>query len=160
DLPPLAEQRPDAPPKLIRAVEGLLRKDPARRWPDAAMFLAAIRSVDIPRAKVLPPAWTHLEIVDWLDPSAHAPPIRLEPKQPEIGPDAAATPPQRETRDAARPAVSASESASERTPRDLDPPASASATTAPGSAGDPVNPAAPAGPLPGAPVAASRPVPS
>ena len=42
DLPPLAELRPQIPASLLFAVEGLLHKDPAERWPDADAFLAAL----------------------------------------------------------------------------------------------------------------------
>lgn len=53
-LPPLATVRPDVPPRLRRALEGALRKEPAERWGSATDFLAALtpgaRWIELPRA--------------------------------------------------------------------------------------------------------------
>ncbi|HLU26581.1 MAG TPA: protein kinase [Longimicrobiales bacterium] len=52
-LPSLETVRPDVPPRLRRALEGALRKDPAERWQSARDFLAALtpgaRWVEPPR---------------------------------------------------------------------------------------------------------------
>jgi serine/threonine protein kinase/alpha-tubulin suppressor-like RCC1 family protein len=42
DLPPIAECRPDAPPNVLCAVQGLLHKDRSKRWADADEFLRVL----------------------------------------------------------------------------------------------------------------------
>jgi serine/threonine protein kinase len=41
-VPPLTDQRPDVPNRLVRTIERALEKDPARRFPDAESMRAAL----------------------------------------------------------------------------------------------------------------------
>ena len=52
DLAPLTLLRPDAPQRLLLALEGALEKDPARRWSSASEFVEQLRS-DTPTAAML-----------------------------------------------------------------------------------------------------------
>jgi alpha-tubulin suppressor-like RCC1 family protein len=42
DLPPIREYRPDAPARLVRALEGAMQKQPDDRWKSAEAFLEAL----------------------------------------------------------------------------------------------------------------------
>lgn len=52
DLAPLTLLRPDAPQRLLLALEGALEKDPARRWSSASEFVEQLRS-DTPTSAML-----------------------------------------------------------------------------------------------------------
>ena len=52
DLAPLTLLRPDAPQRLLLALEGALEKDPARRWSSASEFVEQLRS-DTPTPAML-----------------------------------------------------------------------------------------------------------
>ncbi|HEX6063501.1 MAG TPA: serine/threonine-protein kinase, partial [Longimicrobiales bacterium] len=56
ELPPVSQFRNDVPPYLLRAVEGLLRKDAAERCPDAAHLLAQLSSTPQPTMSFAAPA--------------------------------------------------------------------------------------------------------
>jgi alpha-tubulin suppressor-like RCC1 family protein/tRNA A-37 threonylcarbamoyl transferase component Bud32 len=48
ELAPIDALRPDTPPRLVYAIEGLLEKSPATRWQSAAQFQAELASTEPP----------------------------------------------------------------------------------------------------------------
>ena len=70
DLPSLAAQRPDAPSRLLAAIERALRKEPADRWPDADAFLEALGQPVVHAPAVPAPGMPLQELTSEEDPDS------------------------------------------------------------------------------------------
>ncbi|MDF1506306.1 serine/threonine-protein kinase, partial [Roseisolibacter sp. H3M3-2] len=85
-LPDLGALRPDVPAFLLRAIEGALAKDPARRWRDAGELLDRLSPRPAPAAAPDPDAWTDAATLRRVPPPA--PQVAVAPPAPEWLPDA------------------------------------------------------------------------
>ena len=111
ELPPVSQFRNDVPPYLVRAVDGLLRKDAAERCPDAAHLLAQLSLTPHPTMSFAAPAEREVPMTSVAD---DAPTLRYQRPAPSVAaaPPTPAEPAPVRTEPAAAPAAAIAAAAS------------------------------------------------